>query len=50
MPNEIKQYPGSSKSPLRACFKNVVHDPEGSHYKNVETRGGKRSMVDLGER
>jgi len=35
-------------------FKNVVrgfslvHDPEGSHYENVETRGGKRSVVDLG--
>ncbi len=65
MPDEIEQFPGSPKSPLQACFKNVVrdlnqkifvvrgfslvHDPEGSHYENVETRGGKRSMVDVGK-
>ena len=27
----------------------LVHDPEGSHYENVETKGDKRSMVDVGK-
>ena len=65
MPNEIKQYPGSPKSPLQACFKNVVrdlnqkifvvrgfslvHDPEGSHYENLKPSVIKRSMVDVGK-
>jgi len=64
MPNEIKQCPGSA-SHISKVFKNVVrdlnqkifvvrpfrvvHEAKASHYKYVETKGDKRSMVDVGK-